>query len=162
MNNELQTSQNVNQLIIQLHEALKISTKALETSEIVVSELRKENQELKPKAEFYDSVVDSSSWFDVESVFKMINIKGIGRNNGYKFLCDTKFFFKSQHGNNGKTLYKPYADIENAGYSKLVQTKFLKDGEIKIHLKPVISQRGINYILKLINGATNEQKYNAI
>ena len=45
---------------------------------------------MKPKAEFYDQVTDSTDAIDIGTVAKVLNIEGFGRNKLFDFLRDMR------------------------------------------------------------------------
>ena len=98
-----------------------------------------ENKEMQPKALFYDTVTQSETWLDFAEVSKIINKKGFGRNKLMKFLRQNDIL----RFNN--TPYQTYVD---RGYFKIVESYFVKNNEVCIGIKTVISQKGVDYILK--------------
>ena len=60
--------------------------KALVVSEEEKQKLLAENTSMKPKADFYDAVVSTESLLSMGDTAKLINKKGVGRNNLYKIL----------------------------------------------------------------------------
>ncbi len=97
-------------------------------------------EESKLKIEFFDTVTQSKDWLDMGEVSKILNIKNLGRNNLYKKLRELKLI----NGDN-----QPYQQYVSSGCFKIVEVpKPLKNGGVKICLKLVISQKGIDYIIK--------------
>jgi len=58
---KIQKQDETNQIILQIRSALEISNKVLKNTEELVAALQEENFELKPKAEYYDSLIDSDN-----------------------------------------------------------------------------------------------------
>lgn len=52
----------------------------------IVKPLKEDNKVMLPKAAFYDAVAGSESLVDMNQVAKTLNVKGLGRNNLFKFL----------------------------------------------------------------------------
>lgn len=126
--------------------ATKTEVKQLQLAQEIITEentiLSQQNQKMKPKAEFFDTIIDVDQWFTVGEVAKMIGMKNLGQNNLFKYLINAEIFMANN---------EPYQDHVNAGYFKVVQTKVeRKDGNIYINGQTVVSERGINYILKRI------------
>lgn len=97
--------------------------------------------EQQPKVDFYNAVAACTSWIDFEQVSKTIGIRGLGRNNLFKFLKQNGIL---QSNNN------PYQEYIDRGYFKLVESSFVdKDGRQRIYSKTVVSQKGLGFILKL-------------
>jgi phage antirepressor YoqD-like protein len=102
--------------------------------------LQKENETMKPKALFYDQVTQSDQWHDMSEVAKLLNLK-IGRNKIYRLLRDKGVLKKNN---------QPYQQFCDHGYFRLVEREYIQNNEVKISTKTVVSQKGIDYILKTI------------
>ena len=104
-----------------------------------VERLAIENQELKPKAEFFDAVTDSKDAFDMKNVANVLDM-GIGRNNLFKFLRDQKILMADN---------RPYQDYIDRGYFRVVEQKYDKGyGETGINVKTLVFQKGVDFIRK--------------
>lgn len=96
---------------------------------------------MQPKAEFYDAVADSTSLTSVGDVAKLLGVKGLGRNNMYKALRNISVL-------NGDNI--PYQKYVDAGYFKLVESKFNAGENTVVARTTYVTQRGIDYIRKLV------------
>lgn len=115
--------------------------RALADAEEEKERLALENEEMKPKAEFYDTVAESSTTFEVGVVAKILNF-GIGRNKLFKFLRNEGIL------NPDNIPYQQYVD---AGYFKVVEMPYGKlNGDTLVGKKTVVYQKGIDYIRKLL------------
>lgn len=115
--------------------------RALADAEEEKERLALENEEMKPKAEFYDTVAESSTTFEVGVVAKILNF-GIGRNKLFKFLRNEGIL------NPDNIPYQQYVD---AGYFKVVEMPYGKlNGDTLVWKKTVVYQKGIDYIRKLL------------
>ena len=95
--------------------------------------LRLENQEMKPKAEFFDAVTGSKNAIEMRNVAKILDM-GIGRNKLFEFLRNENVLMKDN------TPYQKYID---AGYFRVVEQKFDKGyGEVGISIKTLVYQKG--------------------
>ena len=113
--------------------------RALADAEEEKERLALENKEMKPKAEFYDTVAESSTTFEVGVVAKILNF-GIGRNKLFKFLRNEGIL------NPDNIPYQQYVD---AGYFKVVEMPYGKlNGDTLVGKKTVVYQKGIDYIRK--------------
>ena len=113
--------------------------RALADAEEEKERLALENKEMKPKAEFYDTVAESSTTFEVGVVAKILNF-GIGRNKLFKFLRNEGIL------NPDNIPYQQYVD---AGYFKVVEMPYGKlNGDTLVGEKTVVYQKGIDYIRK--------------
>lgn len=98
-----------------------------------------ENQELKPKADFFDAVTDSKDAFDMKNVANVLDM-GIGRNNLFKFLRDQRILMADN---------RPYQDYIDRGYFRVIEQKYDKGyGETGISIKTLVFQKGIDFIRK--------------
>ena len=114
-----------------------------------LAEVEKENLALIPKAIFYDSVTESDDWMPMATAVKSITFAGkpIGRNKMFKILRDAGVLRSGEWNNN-----EPYQKHVDAGRFKIVETEFTSaDGETMIGRKTVVSQKGLDYIIKLVN-----------
>jgi anti-repressor protein len=118
---------------------LEILKMALESEEKRIK-LEEENKKLLPKAEFYDAVTQSENWTSIGKVSKILSIKNLGRNNLFKKLRELGLLSPEN---------EPYQPGIEAGYFKVIEEPYEKsDGSVDIYYKTVVSQKGIDYILK--------------
>ena len=97
--------------------------------------------EQKPKAEFYDCVTGSKDTIDMAEVAKVLNC-GLGRNRLFELLRNKHIL------NNQNQPYQKYVDM---GYFRIIESKFTQsDGTIRINLKTVVFQKGLDFIRHLI------------
>lgn len=95
----------------------------------------------KPKAEFYDDVVESKDAMSMDRVAKTLNMS-IGRNKLFALLRSKKILMSNN------TPYQRYVD---SGWFRCIETKFTKpNGDICINVKTVVLQKGVDAIRKLI------------
>lgn len=101
----------------------------------------------KPKAEFYDDVVDSKDAIDIQAVAKTLNM-GIGRNKLFEFLRNQKVLMPQN---------QPYQKYVDMGWFRVIESKFNKpNGDVCINLKTVVFQKGLDGIRRLVK--TNYRK----
>lgn len=94
--------------------------------------------EQQPKVEFYDDVTGSKDTIDMKEVAKILNIKNIGRNKLFEILRNKNILDRCN---------QPYQKYVDAGYFRVIESRFnLPDGEIKISLKTVVFQKGLDFI----------------
>ncbi len=100
-----------------------------------------ENTEMKPKAKFFDAVVDSKTAIDMGSVAKVLNM-GVGRNKLFQILRDKKVL----QGNN-----RPYQTYIDRGYFRCIESSYTKpNGDTCVNIKTVVFQKGVDFIRKII------------
>lgn len=115
--------------------------KALVVAEEEKQKLLAENEELKPKAAFYDDVTGSDDTIDIKSAAKVLNIPNMGRNKLFAFLRDNHVLNKRN---------EPYQCFIDRGYFRQIESSWEHDGTIHINLKTVVFQKGIDFIRGLI------------
>lgn len=105
--------------------------------------LQADNEKMKPKAEFFDAVTDSKDAIDMGQVAKVLNYPGIGRNKLFEILRDNGIL---QQNN------QPYQKYIDCGYFRVIEQKYeAKPGEIRINIKTLVFQKGVDYIKKLLD-----------
>lgn len=101
-----------------------------------------ENERMKPKEEFFDAVTDSKDAIDMGQVAKVLNYPKIGRNKLFEILRDNGIL---QQNN------QPYQKYIDCGYFRVVEQKYeARPGEIRINIKTLVFQKGIDYIRKIL------------
>ena len=106
-------------------------------------------QELKPKADFYDTVTGSKDCFDIGTVAKVLNF-GKGRTTLFRILRDNKILM----GGN-----IPYQEFCDRGYFRVIESQFSKpNGDVCLNKKTVVYQKGIDFIRRFLikNGFMKE------
>lgn len=117
-------------------EALQL---ALEQQERIEA-LELKQEEDRPKVEFYDDVTESKDTVDMGTVAKVLNIKGVGRNKLFEILRDKKILMSNN---------QPYQKYIDNGWFIQIENKFnLPNGDIKINIKTVVFQKGVDGIRK--------------
>lgn len=102
----------------------------------------------RPKAEFYDDVVDSKDAIDMQAVAKTLNV-GIGRNKLFEFLRNQKVLMQNN------IPYQSYVDL---GWFRVIESKYNKpNGDVHINLKTVVLQKGIDGIRKLLKNRNRKE-----
>lgn len=101
-------------------------------------------QDLQPKGEFYDDVTGSDEWSEMTEIAKVLNFPDYGRNRIFKKLRKEKIL---RYNN------EPYQEYVDRGYFRLIEQKIvLPYGSIKINYKTVVSQKGLDFIRKILRG----------
>lgn len=114
---------------------------------LIVSEKEKErlaieNDEMKPKADFFDAVADSKDAIEIGQVAKVLDFPGIGRNRLFALLREKQFLM----GNN-----IPYQKYIDNGYFRTIEQKYsMPDGETRISIKTLVYQKGVDAIRRLL------------
>ena len=122
-------------------EALRALADKAEEAERLQAEKEKleaKNQEMQPKAEFFDAVTDSKTAIPIGDVAKILDM-GIGRNKLFEFMRDAKILMPDN---------RPYQRYIDSGYFRVVEQKYEKNGEVCINIKTLVFQKGIDFIRK--------------
>ena len=105
-----------------------------------------ENERMKPKEEFFDAVTDSKDAIDMAQVAKVLNYPKIGRNKLFEILRNNGVL---QQNN------QPYQKYIDCGYFRVVEQKYeARPGEIRINIKTLVFQKGVDYIRKIVDKAS--------
>ena len=128
-----------------LARANQIQSRMIEDYTKKIEVLENKIQEDKPKVEFYNDVTDSKHTCDMQTVAKVLNFKGVGRNTLFEILRNENIL---QPDN------KPYQKFVDAGWFRLIETKYNDEmsGELRIYFKTVIFQKGIEKISNILKG----------
>lgn len=120
-------------------EALRaLADKAEEAERLMI-----ENNEMKPKAEFFDAVADSKDAIEIGQVAKVLAYPNIGRNKLFAILRDKGVLM------NNNIPYQKYID---KGYFRTIEQKYtMPDGETRISIKTLVYQKGVDGIRKLLS-----------
>ena len=94
--------------------------------------LQLENKEMKPKAEFFDTVADSKTAISMNDVAKVLGIKGMGRNNLFEFLRNEKILMSNN---------VPFQIYVDRGYFRVIEQKYMKNGEPCMNIKTLVYQK---------------------
>ena len=126
-----------------LARANQIQSKMIEDYTKKIEVLENKIQEDKPKVEFYIDVTDSKHTCDMQTVAKVLNFKGVGRNTLFEILRNENIL---QPDN------KPYQKFVDAGWFRLIETKYNDEmsGELRIYFKTVVFQKGIEKISNIL------------
>ena len=117
-----------------LPEALRLAADQAEK----IEQLEAENAKLLPKAEFFDAVTDSKTAIPIGDVAKILDV-GIGRNKLFEFLRQKDILTYDN---------RPYQRYIDSGYFRVVEQKYEAGGEVRINIKTLVFQKGIDFIRK--------------
>ena len=119
----------------------ELMAKALLVAQRTIENKNKQITEMKPKAEFYDTVTGADNdWFTMNEAVKILNL-GIGRNNTFKVLRWYGIL-------NDKNI--PYQRYVDAGYFRLIETTWKRNDEQYTGRALRVSSKGIDYIRKIL------------
>ena len=99
-------------------------------------------EEQKPKVDFFDAVAESKTAIEMKAVANTLHFKNEGRNKLFDILRTEKILM----GNN-----MPYQKYVDCGYFRTVEQKYsTPDGEVRINVKTLVYQKGVEYIRKVL------------
>ena len=119
----------------------QIVANALIVAQNIISQKDRQIEEMKPKAEFFDTVADSKTAISMNEVAKVLNIKGYGRNNLFDFLRENKVLDRWN---------VPYQRYIDNGWFRVIEQKYQKNGEPVITTKTLVYQKGVDGIRRMI------------
>lgn len=95
-----------------------------------------------PKVEFFESVAESKDAVEMKAVSSTLNYVAVGRNKLFAILREQKVL----QSNN--IPYQKYIDV---GYFRTIETKKNCGSEVRIFIKTLVYQKGLDFIRKLLN-----------
>ena len=110
-----------------------------------MEKLAAENAKLLPKAEFFDAVTDSKTAISIGEVAKVLDM-GIGQNKLFAFLREQKILDRQNI---------PYQEYIDRGYFRTIEQKYDVRGEVRISIKTLVFQKGIDFIRKQLQKEEN-------
>lgn len=132
-----------NEMERKLNDPMFLVKKSMKYLEEKCNALLEENQEMKPKAEFFDQVASSKTAIQMSEVAKVLNYPGYGRNRLFEFLRNKKVLMANNI---------PYQKYVDCGYFRVIEQKYTKpSGDTAINIKTLVYQRGINFIKKTLD-----------
>lgn len=128
-------------MFISVLQELKAEREQSKRLEAEKKALEVKNIEMKPKADFFDAVADSKTAISMNEVAKVLAIPGYGRNNLFEFLREQKILDRFN---------VPYQRYVDCGWFRVIEQKYIKNGEPVITTKTLVYQKGVNAIKKKI------------
>lgn len=140
----------VRQYLIDLEKAWntpeQIMSRALKLADQTIANLKTKVLEMQPKADFFDCVADSKSAFSMNEVAKVLDYKGIGRNKLFEFLREQGILDRYN---------VPYQRYVDNGWFRVIEQKYMKDGEPIVTTKTLVYQKGVDAIRKRLEKGEN-------
>lgn len=124
-------------------EALKLAYE----QQLRIEEQQKQIAMDQPKVAFYNAVTDSTDAIDMGQTAKVLNVKGIGRNNLFHALRTVGILDRKNI---------PKQEYVDRGYFRVIETSWSKpDGTQHVTLKTIVYQKGLDYIRQVIDRNMN-------
>lgn len=117
----------------------QIVANALLVAQNIILQKDRQIKEMQPKADFFDCVADSKSAFSMNEVAKVLDYKGIGRNKLFEFLREQGILDRYN---------VPYQRYVDNGWFRVIEQKYMKDGEPIVTTKTLVYQKGVDAIRK--------------
>lgn len=125
----------------------QIVANALVVAQNIILQKDRQIEEMQPKADFFDCVADSKSAFSMNEVAKVLDYKGIGRNKLFEFLREQGILDRYN---------VPYQRYVDNGWFRVIEQKYVKDGEPIVSTKTLVYQKGVDAIRKKLQVAYGE------
>lgn len=123
-----------------LPEALRLAADLAEKN----MKLEEQNRKMLPKVEFFDQVAESRDAIEIGDAAKVLNI-GLGRNRLFKILRSKGILMSNNI---------PYQEYIDRGYFRTIEQKWTTtEGETRINIKTLVYQKGLNYIMKIVQAS---------
>lgn len=107
-----------------------------------IEQQKKQLAEQAPKVDFFDSVAESKHAIEMKAVANSLNFVKVGRNKLFQILRDNKIL---QQNN------LPYQRYMDCNYFRTIEQKYTtQDGEVRISIKTLVYQKGVDYIKGLL------------
>lgn len=97
-------------------------------------------KELQPKAEIFDRVMSSDDCIDIGEAARVLKLS-YGRNTLFDKLRSLSILMRDNI---------PYQQYIQRGYFKCVESHYVQNNEARIHIKTLITQKGINWLSSII------------
>ena len=123
----------------------QIVANALIVAQNIISQKDRQIEEMKPKVDFFDAVADSKTAISMNEVAKVLAIKGYGRNNLFEFLRNEGILDRFN---------VPYQRYVDCGWFRVIEQKYMKNGEPVVSTKTLVYQKGVDAIRRrIVKGA---------
>ena len=124
----------------------QIVANALVVAQNIILQKDRQIKEMQPKADFFDCVADSKSAFSMNEVAKVLDYKGVGRNKLFEFLREQGILDRYN---------VPYQRYVDNGWFRVIEQKYMKDGEPIVTTKTLVYQKGVDAIRKRLEKGEN-------
>lgn len=142
--NEIQVrvQQELQRLLSDPRMAIKVYAQALQDAETEINQIQAHiSNDLMPIVQSYEIAMGTDKLIEMSAVAKVLNFRNMGRNNLFEYLKDKKIL----RFNN-----EPYQTYVDAKYFKVVRETFTRSGYEGIYNKTMVTQKGVDYIGKLL------------
>ena len=125
-------------------QALLLATKQQEQIEAQQKQLEMQ----KPKVEFFEAVAESKTAIDIKAAANTLHFKNIGRNKLFEILRNAKILMWNN---------LPYQKYVDCGYFRTIEQKYTTHDGVKISIKALVYQKGMDFIRRTLNNLGYKQ-----
>lgn len=119
----------------------QVLARALKVADQTIASLHTKVAELQPKADFFDAVADSKTAISMNEVAKVLDINGYGRNKLFEFLRNEGILDRFN---------VPYQKYVDCGWFRVIEQKYMKNGEPQVTTKTLVYQKGVDAIRRKV------------
>lgn len=137
-----------------LARALLIAKETLDKKDLIIQQKQQVIEKQKPLVEMAKDFLDKDGLVSVDDFAKNLAIKGLGRNNMYKYLRENKILRtdewidpRTRKKNHGENHHRPYGRFVTEGKMVWKPTTFNPHTEQYNH-KPYLTASGVEYMLR--------------
>ena len=139
---QIRVEQELQKLLSDPRKVISFYAKALQDADDKIHEMQTHITEvLLPKAEVFDLAMGSETLNEMSTVAKTLNFKKMGRNKLFAYLKDKGVLRYNKD---------PYQQYVDAKYFKIIEQVVNIDDYHIISNKTMVTQRGLNFIGKLL------------
>lgn len=125
-------------------QALMLAAKQQEMIEAQQKQLEMQ----KPKVEFFEAVAESKTAIDIKAAANTLHFKNIGRNKLFEILRNAKILMWNN---------LPYQKYVDCGYFRTIEQKYTTYDGVKISIKTLVYQKGMDFIRRTLNNLGYKQ-----
>lgn len=125
-------------------QALMLAAKQQEQIEAQQKQLEMQ----KPKVEFFEAVAESKTAIDIKAAANTLHFKNIGRNKLFEILRNAKILMWNN---------LPYQKYVDCGYFRTIEQKYTTYDGVKISIKTLVYQKGMDFIRRTLNNLGYKQ-----
>lgn len=115
---------------------------------MLAAKQQKQLEMQKPKVEFFEAVAESKTAIDIKAAANTLHFKNIGRNKLFEILRNAKILMWNN---------LPYQKYVDCGYFRTIEQKYTTHDGVKISIKTLVYQKGMDFIRRTLNNLGYKQ-----